>query len=203
MSLISLLRSLALPAVVLYSGWSYYQLHQFETAPDSDYSLKKGQLELAKKEIAILEKKNKEILDFVKALETKKVEVAGLSGKLLELRTTLTDRVDVPEFTRNVVTEAKRTGLTVLAIRPKPKADTEFYREFPFSLKFRGFYPQVVTFMGRIASMQRLVRLDQFKISPISSAAARFVELEGEVELKSFAYLASQADKVAEKPGGS
>jgi Tfp pilus assembly protein PilO len=135
----------------------------------------------------------------VKSLETKKQDVAQLSGKLFDLKAALSDRLDVPEFTQMIVTEAKRVGLSVQSIRPLKRTDTEFYREFPFELKFRGVFPQIYTFVSRVAALQKLVRIDKFSLAPVSSNTSKFVELEGELELKTFAYLGSQADAIADK----
>ncbi len=185
--------------VMGFAAMTYYDFSQYKQAPESPYVARKSQIDLMRKEIAALEKKNGEMLEFVKTLETKKQEVGQLSTRLFELKAAMSDRLDVPEFTRMIVTEAKRVGLTVQSIRPQQRMDTEYYRVFPFELKFRGVFPQIYTFMSRVANLQKLVRIDRFTLSPATSSSSKFVELEGEIELKTFAYLGSQADTIAGK----
>lgn len=200
--LISLLGALAPVAAVIASGLQYWDFKAFQEDQASEFGIKTSQVSQTKTEITSLEKKNQEMQEFVKALDQKKLEVSQLSSKLFELKSALSDRFDVAEFTRTIFTEAKKAGLDVQSIRPRAKVDTEFYREFPFELRFKGVYPQVFTFLNRIANMQRLVRIDQFSLKPISSSKSQFVQLEGDLELKTFSYLGSQADKIADQKKG-
>lgn len=189
---------------LLFAGhqfWSFYS--GYRTDPSSEYFVRTQQLEQSKRELKDLEKKNEEMVEFVKKLEAAKAELAAQSQQLIELKAAMAERVDVADFTRLVVTEAKRAGLTVLAIKPKARLEQEYYREFPFELKFRGVYPQILTFLSRVANLQRLIRVDSFGLKPVSDTGAQFVQLEGQFEVKTFAYLGSQADGIGQKPEGS
>lgn len=201
--LLSLLGAIAPIAAIIASGIQYFEFRGFQSEPTSEYGMRVAELNQVKSEISTLEKKNLEMQEFVKALDQKKAEVSELSGKLFELKSSMSDRVDVAEFTRTIFTEAKKSGLEVQLIRPQPKFDKEFYREFPFELKFRGVYPQVFTFLNRVSSMQRLIRIDEFKLRPVSSSKLQFVQLEAELELKTYSYLGSQADQIADQTKGA
>jgi len=186
-------------ALFMYSGYQVYVfLNQYKTDPESNFYVQKSQVDQVKKEIESLEKKNKAMQEFLKGLEKTKVDISEQSLKLSELKAAMSEKVDVPEFMKLVVTEAKRAGLTVLGIKPKARQDLEYYREFPFELKLKGVYAQMVTFMGRIANLERLIRIDAYSLKPVSSASSRFVEIEGEFEVKTFGYLGSQADQVGQ-----
>jgi Tfp pilus assembly protein PilO len=200
--LLSLLGALAPVAAIIAAGMQFWDFKSFQEDQTSDFGMKTSQVTQTKAEIVSLEKKNVEMQEFVKAIDAKKMELSELSSKLFELKSALSDRLDAAEFTRSIFTEAKKAGLDVQSIRPKGKLDTEFYREFPFELRFKGVYPQIFTFLNRISNMQRVVRVDQFSLRPISSAKSQFVQLEGDLELKTYAYLGSQADKIADQKKG-
>lgn len=200
----SLIRSYAPLLALLFSGYQFWSFYSgYRTDPSSEYFARNQQLEQSRRELKDLEKKNEEMLDFVKKLEDAKAELAAQTQQLLELKAAMSEKVDVADFTRLVVTEAKRAGLAVLAIKPKPRLEQEYYREFPFDLKFRGVYPQILTFLSRVSSIQRLIRVDSFGLKPVSDATGRFVQLEGQFEVKTFAYLGSQADGIGQKAEGS
>lgn len=188
-------------------AYSFYDFEMvYKTDPGSEYGQRQATLEQSKKDLEGLEKRDKEMQEFVKTLDSKRAEFAAASGRLMVLKSAMSDRVDVPEFMKLIVTEAKKTGLTVLSIKPRSTTDQEYYREYPFEFRFKGVFSQLFTFLNRVSSLQRTVKVDELAVKPASSAAAKFVELEGELVFKTFAYSASKEDNVAKQggqPGGA
>lgn len=187
--------SVLLLAYVAYLGNDY---HTFLTDPMSDLNQKKSQVEVEKKEIAKLEASVKAANDFLKALEGRKVALRKLAQELQETRASLTDTLDVPEFMKMILAEARRVSLTVTALKPGDESKKEFYVQQSFDLGFRGAYVQLLAFLDRLANLQKIVRVDQFDMKPGGRIAGKYVELEGKLTLRAFRYQGSKADEIGQ-----
>ena len=177
-----------------YYAYDYYVVFQQDAG--SPLNQKRSQQRDVKKENDALQKKLDELDAFARQVESKKIEVAGLAERLGEVRGALAEDVLMPDFVKLLVSEAKRVGLTVLSVTPSRKTEGEYYYEYPVELRFHGVYAQVFSFLSRLANLQRIVRVDRFDMKPTSSSASRYVELEGSLLVKTFAYMGSQADKI-------
>lgn len=177
-----------------YYSYDYYYV--FKQDPGSPLAAKKTELLTVKKQNELLEGKVKELDEFARQLESKKEEVRALAQQLAESRGAIPDEVQMPDFMKMLVSEAKRVGLTVLSIVPAPKSAKEYYYEYPVDLKFRGIYAQVYSYLSRLSSLQRIVRVERFEMKPVGAASSKYVELEGSLEVKTFSYVGSKADQV-------
>ncbi|OFZ78787.1 MAG: hypothetical protein A2583_09665 [Bdellovibrionales bacterium RIFOXYD1_FULL_53_11] len=183
--------------LVLFLGYEGYGLYSFLNDASSPLLQKKSQIETSRKEINSLKEQLKQAEEFYRTLEAKKIQLRELAKKLDEMKGTLSEQLDVPGFMKTVVTEAKRIGIKVLGLKPKGAVVKEFYIEQPFEMAFHGVYVQLVVFLERIASSQKITRVDNFSIKSVGSSLSKYVELDGTVELKVYRYLASKADELA------
>lgn len=190
--------SLVLVGYLGYLGYGYYD---FTSADSSPLIQKTKQIELIKKDTTLLAAKKREREEFLKSLDSKRSQLREMAGKLDEMKSTLSEDLDVAEFIRMVITEAKKVGLTVKSIKPKGQTSKEFYSEHVFDLSYRGAYVQLIVFLERLSNVQRIVLIDNFSMKPISKDTSRYIELDGSIELKTYRYLASKADQVTK--GGS
>jgi Tfp pilus assembly protein PilO len=184
-------------AILLYYGYIYYT---FTTDPSSPLGQKKAEIELARNETQVLERKLREAQDFLKNLESKKQELRTLAAELDGIKATLSTSLDVGEFMRMVVTEAKKVGLSVISLKPAEQRKSEYYVEQVFDMTIRGVYVQVLVFLDRMSQVQKIVRIDEFGLRPISQLNAKFVQLEGAFKIKAYYYQGSKADELARDP---
>jgi Tfp pilus assembly protein PilO len=180
-----------------YYSYDYY--YAFQQAPDSPLAVRKTDLTVIKKQNEVLEGKRTELESFSRQLEAKKEQVRAIAQQLAETRGALADDLQMPEFMKMLVSEAKRVGLTVLSITPARKSAKEYCYEYPVEVKFRGIYAQLYSYLSRISNLQRIVHVSRFDMKPISSSGGRFVELEGVLEVKTFSYIGSEADRVGKE----
>lgn len=181
-------------AYLAYLGWGAYKLH---TSEDSPLVMKQAQIQEIEAEKQALETKVRSANEFFKSLDLKRNELRVLASKLDGMKGTLSTEVDIPNFIKMVVTEAKRIGMTVASIQPARASNGEYYREQPFEMNFRGVYVQLVVFLDRMANAKSIVRVDDFEMRPVRSGTGQFVELEGTIRLKAYSYLGTKADEVA------
>lgn len=194
-----------------YVGYDYLQFlgdAPFVSNPNAPLLLKKKEVEAMTTENAKLKQRVDRLQDFMKNLEGKRAELRRLALDLEAMKTTLPENLDIPDFMKTVVTEAKKVGITVVGLKPTESFSKEYYGEQAFDFQFRGVYVQLLVFLERLSSIQKIVRVDNFSIKPMRDDPSRFVELEGVVQIKAYRYLRSKADELgkteaANKAGGT
>ena len=201
--LANLLRKIPWPIIAiffaLYTAYDVYMV--FLSDPGSPLNQLKSRVPVIQADLDNKKKRISEMQSFVNEMEVKREQVRILAGRLEELETRgdLAEQQDLPSLIRQISTEAKKIGIQLESFAPAGKKDQQFYTEHEFKLRLRGIYVQLIVFLDRITSLQRLFRVDDFHLAPAGPQDRRFVELTAEVTLKSFTYLRSEADKEAEK----
>lgn len=193
-----------IPIVALFAAFSLYtvySIYDFKVNPDSKLGQAQGQLSAAEQENAKLQEQLTAAKQFFQTLSVKREELRALAVELDQMRTVLTGDLDVAGLIKMVVIEARRVGITVISIKPLPIVKNEYFDEQPFALEFHGVYAQLLVFLERLASLERIVRVDEFEIKRIGSTGP-YIDLEGKVKIKAYRYKGSKADDLA-KQGGS
>ena len=177
-------------------GYFAYDGYTFVSDPGSTLNVRKGQIQVIKKDNEQTQVKLKAAYEFFKSLDAKRSELRFLATQLEEMKTTLSTTLDVPSFIKMVVTEAKKVGMRVTSLKPTEGKAGEYYFEQSFDLNFQAVYAQLLVFLDRLASAERIVRVDNFSIRRMGSSDAPFVPLNGTVQLKAYRYLGSKADEI-------
>jgi Tfp pilus assembly protein PilO len=178
-------------------GWYGYQYFTFMNSAESPLGIKKAEIESLKTENVKLKQKAQDAENFRLTLDSRRNQVRETLAKLGSMKSTISDAVDNVEFISTVLTEAKKVGLSVLSFDRDTARKQEYYTEHVYRLNFKGVYVQLLVFFERLANVQRVIRVDNFKLKPISGTSARYVELEGVVEIKTYNYELSNIDKEA------
>lgn len=192
-----------IPVLLIWAaflGWEYYSYESSDTSP---LVQKRIEMESVRSENTGLETQLQKVKEFAKNLEIKKLEIRSLTQELDALKTSISEDLDLPDFMKSTLTEARKVGLTVLSLKPTKGTKHEYYAEQAFDLKFRGAFVQVVVFLDRLANMQKVVRVDNFEMKPFGSPTAKIVELQGTVEIKAYRYIGSKADDLGKNTPSS
>jgi type IV pilus assembly protein PilO len=189
------------PLLFVYAGYLGYEYYTFTQDAASPLQLKQVERTKASDEVRSAQTKILQLESFAKNLDQKRSEVRGLATKLDEMKAVLTEDLDIPEFIKLVVTEAKRVGLTVVSIRPTEQKQYEFYGEQAFELAFKGVYVQLLVYLERLSSIERIIRVDDFDVKATGSSTSAYVELAGKIQIKTYRYRASSADALVKEPG--
>lgn len=184
--------------VFVYLAYLAYGYYSFTNDSNSPLLQKRQQIELIKQQNGKLETKIIQLSDFARTLESKKEELRRLAQDLQEMKTNLPEELDIPEFMKTVITEAKKVGLTVLSLKPNDTVKAEYYVEQKFTMTFRGAFIQLLAFLERLANVTEIVRIENFDMKSTGSSRARYVELEGSVEIKTYQYVGSKADMLGQ-----
>lgn len=189
---------------VLFMGklaWDYFD---FIESPASDLGQKKQTVQLLIEDVKNLNAKKDEAETFLKTLESKKMSIRNLAKELAEMKIEFNEEIDTPGFLKQISTEAKKIGLRVQGIKPLKSQQKENYVEHQFNLQFAGVYPQVISFIQRMARVQHVVKVDNLNIKRVGSPDNKLVEINGSLSISAFTYHSTSADEKAGKlQGGS
>lgn len=176
-----------------YLGWDYYT---FTTDPSSPLLTKQQQVVTVQQDTATTKAKVIKAEEFFRTLEARRSELRQLAIQLEEAKASISEQMDVSSFVKMVVAEANKVGMTVLGIRPTESHDEEYYTQQSFDLKFHGVFVQLVVFMERLANLERIIRVGEIHLKPISAQNNQYVELDGRLQLNTYRYRGSKADEL-------
>jgi len=183
---------------ILYLGWLGVQTYQFEFSSEGAVEMHKTKINTLKSDIAGLKKKVVEAKEFEKSLDTNKEDLRKKVKKMFEYEAMFSERIDVPNLMKLLLTEARRVDLKLEKIEPLPQALKEFYIEQEFKMKLNGDYIKMLLFMQRIAQMQRLMRVNDVELVALSNASASSSQkLSGTFSIKAYRYTNSKEDTMA------
>jgi len=189
---------LVFAAFCAYQAYLYYD---FDSSPDAPLAAKKREIAAAKEARKKWDQKLQEANSFVRTLDGKKVELRKAALELQGMKETLSERLDIPAFMKMTITESKKLGINVVSLKPTGSDKKEFYTEQGFTLNVRCVFAQLVSFFERMSNVSDIVRVDNFTIRPITPATARYVMLDVVLNLKTYRYLGSNADKLSKHEG--
>lgn len=185
--------TLGLIGFLSWLGLSYYQ---FRNSPESPLMLKRAEIDQAVVQIDQLKVKLREAQEFQRTLDVKREELRKLAMELAGMRASLSEDFDVPELIRIVTREAKVVGLRVSSFAPVNEAQQEFYTEKIFKLEFSGVYAQLYVFLQRIASLQKILRVDGLEMTPRGPQNQKYVEIGGSLYVLAYRYSGTKADEI-------
>lgn len=179
----------------VWLGYLGYQGYLFQYSPEGEVAQHQTRLNAIKAEIEDLKKKKKEGEEFVKTVDAKAGEIITQSKKLAEFRGALSESADIPAIVRLLLTEAKRLDVRVDSIQPGSRSQQEFYLEQQIQMSVRGTYQQLAALFLRFSKTQRILRLQNFNLSPSSIVEeGRAPLLSSRLIVSSYQYTSSKED---------
>lgn len=121
--------------------------------------------------------------------------LARYESHLLRLETLIPSSGDVARLLEAVSQEARRAGVEMTMMRPRPRIAGEFYQQWGYDVAVRGRYHAVGAFVTGVASLERIVVPGNVVVArPSGTAAAR--EVLATLEIRTYVAVAS-SDGVA------
>ncbi|MAZ38681.1 MAG: pilus assembly protein PilP [Legionellales bacterium] len=120
------------------------------------------QAELADKELrATYEIKSEQAAN----LDEYKAQVEEINQRIEGMLAQLPKTLDVPNLIEDISKMGISAGLEFKSIRPQPEIEQDYYTELPLAITVTGTYHQLAEFVSNLASLQRIVTLDDFTIT--------------------------------------
>lgn len=193
--------TLVLAAFVAYLG---YDVWSFLNSDDSPLVEKIKQTENLRTTSEQMRKKINENKEFIRKLDLKKLELRALAQQLDQMKGTLSESFDIAQFMKMIDSEASRVGFSISSFKPIKSTGFEYYVEHSFEISFKSAFAQLLVFLERLSTAEKIVRVDDFEIQQLSSTLSTVgsVDLAGKLILKAYSYKGSKADEAAQNPGG-
>ena len=80
----------------------------------------------------------------------------------------LPESSDLPALLTNISTLGKKSGLEIQTFKQGKKIDRGFYSEQQIELEFTGFYHDIALFFDRVASLSRIVNLNDLTFTVVN-----------------------------------
>lgn len=77
---------------------------------------------------------------------------------------------EMPDLLRKVTTAGNKAGIEFMLFQPKPPVARELFKEHPVSVRVRGGYHELGTFLSGLANMSRIVNVSDLKINAVAAA---------------------------------
>jgi Tfp pilus assembly protein PilO len=181
--------------LLVWLGYLGYQGYLFLYAPEGEVAQHQGRLNAIKAEIEDLKRKKKEGEEFIKTVDAKSDEIITQSKKLADFRGALSESADIPAIVRLLLTEAKRLDVRVDSIQPGSRNQQEFFLEQQIQMSVRGTYKQLASLFLRFSKTQRILRLQNFNLSPSGGTEnGRSPQLSSRLIVSSYQYTSSKED---------
>lgn len=128
--------------------------------------------------------------------------LARYESHLRRLETLIPAGGDVAQLLEAVSEEARRAGVEMTMMRPRPRIEGEFYEQWGYDLAVRGGYHAVGSFLASVASLERIVVPDAVVVArQPAPAAAR--EILATLEIRTYVAVAPSAEAGAGRGAGA
>jgi Tfp pilus assembly protein PilO len=132
---------------------------------NSEIEAKETGIQTEQQNIASLERKIQEAKEFERQFEEKKRRYADLVKQLQNLKEALPRQFFLPDLLSDLLREAKQLEIEITRVMPDAKEDQgELYNTLGFQIESKGTFLQFFIFLDRMAHMQRLINVENFRI---------------------------------------
>jgi type IV pilus assembly protein PilO len=135
----------------------------------------------------------------VAEIERFRRELAELEKRLALLKDRLPSEKETPTLYRAVSTAAEQSGLGVALFQPKAAVPKDVVMEIPITITAQGSYHELAKFFERVASLPRLVNVNEFKLTGLSKSKD---SMKADLTLATFMYRTTPPPPPA-KPGAA
>ncbi len=77
----------------------------------------------------------------------------------------LPKELDVQDLLKKVYSESRAAGTELSTFKPKDPVPKDFYEELNMEIGVRGNYPQIITFLGNISKIPRIINVRNVEIT--------------------------------------
>ena len=121
-------------------------------------------------------------------LDAYKEQMAEMEIQFSELLAKLPADTEVPSLLDDITKIGLGTGLEFQEIKLMPEKTTEFYVELPINISVLGTYHDLASFVSGTSSLQRIVTLHDFEITPEAKNETGSSRLKMNILAKTYRY---------------
>lgn len=171
--------------IILNTGYGYYTRLEEHNIQIEQILSEKPTIE---EQISKLKKKVDEAKIFLANLEVSKKRVQEVASQIEQVQRQLPNTIDDTAILDFFSTEAQNLNIQV-NLMPGAEEPRDFYIAKKYSIRGNGTYLQFMIFMERIASSERLINVQNVRLTPqTEKQKGRFQMLALDATLESFKY---------------
>jgi type IV pilus assembly protein PilO len=129
------------------------------------YQVRKAQIAELEDEHTRLSAELEKARQMVGNLAQLEAEYERLHRQWLSAQELLPEEQEMPELLRKVTTAGNRAGIEFILFQPTAPVAKELFKEHPVRVTLRGGYHQLGIFLSRLANMERIVNVNDLKIT--------------------------------------
>lgn len=138
------------------------------------------QIETLKGEIEKSQKKLDETLSMTQNKQKFQEDMERVSQTFRLVLDYLPKELDTQDLLKKIASEARASGVELVDFVPKDTVQKDFFDEIPMSIKLKGNYVQLVTFLANVSKLPRIVNIRNIEISnPKITDGVPFMQLSG------------------------
>jgi type IV pilus assembly protein PilO len=96
-------------------------------------------------------------------------QIDALQRQMDRQREIVPDAKDADDFIRDMQSDALQAGVEIRSFTAKPVSAKQYYSEAPFDMEIDGPYFAMLNFFEKVGTMERIVNIDDLKMSGIGS----------------------------------
>jgi type IV pilus assembly protein PilO len=110
-------------------------------------------------------------------MESIQTEIRNLKQEIMQESANFPSDPGIANFLSEVSTIGESSGLQILLFQPLESSSEGVYEEIPIKIRIRGTYKQVANFFYGIANLNRIVKVQELKITgPINNSGIIMTE---------------------------
>ena len=125
---------------------------------------------------------------YVQNMEKYKARFQQLELELARAKTVLPDTADVAQLLSVLGNKARDVGLSIDRFEPLGETTKDFYSEILFTMKLKGTYHEIATYIDSIGKIDRIVNVTGISMSNPTAEDQRVI-LDGEFIIKTYRFL--------------
>jgi type IV pilus assembly protein PilO len=151
-----------------------------------------------------INKLNKDIVEWRKAKEAKvtlAAQIKQLEQELQLLQSKLPEEKEIPSLLSSVNEIGRLNGLEFALFKQQNVIRRDYYSEIPVEINVQGGFHQVLLFLDKVGSMDRIVQVSKLKMGKYKPSAGGG-NLEATMVATTYKYESQPLPKKEEKKGG-
>lgn len=121
--------------------------------------------------LKVLQAENARMRPYESQLKEIELQIESLQRQMDRQKQIVPDQKTADQFMRDLQQNAQQAGVWIRSYVAKPVAQKQYYSEVPFDLEIDGPYFSMLNFFERVGTSERIINVDNLRMSGIGSKA--------------------------------
>ena len=121
--------------------------------------------------LKVLQAENARMKPYESQLKEIELQIESLQRQMERQKQIVPDQKTADQFMRDLQQNAQQAGVEIRSYVAKPVAQKQYYSEVPFDLEIDGPYFSMLNFFERVGTSERIINVDNLRMSGIGSKA--------------------------------